>query len=176
MWQRKSFYQTRIFDPFLGTPGVKRGIEWGKRAHLLTNRYRNLQIWSQHEKIYSGNHFHHTRIFHPFWGTPGVKRGTKWPKPSHLLTFVRRWEGLAHFVVRTYKFGDIQHEKFDGGIHFHHTKIFYPFWGPQRSKGAQNWVNVPISSQVIVRTSNLQIWYSAWEILWWHPFSPYCNI
>ena len=35
----------------------------------------------------------------------------------------------TQIVIKTYKFGyHNQREKFDGGIHFHHPQILYPFW------------------------------------------------
>ena len=40
------FITIEYFTHFRAPQGSKGGTKWGKRAHLLTNSHKNLQIWA----------------------------------------------------------------------------------------------------------------------------------
>ena len=90
--------------------------------------------------------------------------GTKWGKPAHLLT-------NSHKNLQIWADMIFNMENLMVASIFNILEYFTHFGAPQGSKWAQKVVNLPISSQIVIRTyKSGQIWYLTWEIWWWHPF------
>jgi len=89
-------------------------------------------------------HFYYNGIFYPFWGTPGVKRGTKWGKPAHLLTNSNK--NLHIWLDMIFNRTNLMVASI-----FIILEYFANFGAPQGSKGAQNGVNLPIFSQIVIK-------------------------
>ena len=83
--------------------------------------------------------------FTHFGGTLGVKRDTKWGNPAHLLTIsykdLQIWSDMI-IDIRNLMVSSI----------FTILEYFIHFGAPWGSKGAQNRVTLPISSQLVIRT------------------------
>ena len=131
-------------------------------------------LWKETIDLLHKEFFVHVTLWHFCWRQyfcpPGVKRGTKWGKPAHLLTNgykkLQIWLDML-FTIRNLVV------TFIFSIH----EFLYPFWGnPGVKRVTQNGVKLPISSQIAIRTYKLVwIWYSAWQLWWWDPFSLYPN-
>ena len=132
--------------PFWAPQGSKGAQNGGKPAHLLTNPYKNLLIWSDMilnmRNLILASIFTILEYLSHFGAPHGVKRDTKWGKPAHLFT--NGYKNLPIWLDMIFNIGNWMLASI-----FTILEYLTHFGTPQRSKGAQSEVHLPISSQMV---------------------------
>ena len=122
------------------------------------------EIWWWHPFLSYANILH---IFGHPRGQKGHKIGVNLPISSQIL-------------IKSHKFGQILYLTWE--IWWWHPFLSYAnillvFGHHRGQKGHKIGVNLPISSQIVIKPHKFgQILYLTWEIWWWHPFLSYANI